>query len=33
MLILELLRPLVERWLPFVGKPTFVGADESTRRR
>jgi hypothetical protein len=28
MLILELLRPLVERWLSSRGKPTFVGADQ-----
>jgi hypothetical protein len=28
MLILELLRPLVERWLAVNGKPTFVGADQ-----
>ncbi|MFO0759843.1 MAG: Uma2 family endonuclease [Byssovorax sp.] len=28
MLILELLRPLVERWYVEQGKPTFVGADQ-----
>jgi Putative restriction endonuclease len=28
MLILELLRPLVERWYAQLGKPTFVGADQ-----
>ncbi len=28
MLILELLRPLVERWFAELGKPTFVGADQ-----
>src|SRR5262249_37847251 len=28
MVIVELLRPLVERWLDFTGKPTFVGADQ-----
>lgn len=28
MLILELLRPLVERWLARRGKPTFVGEDQ-----
>ncbi|MFO0762531.1 MAG: Uma2 family endonuclease [Byssovorax sp.] len=28
MLILELLRPLVERWYAELGKPTFVGADQ-----
>ncbi len=28
MLILELLRPLVERWFAQLGKPTFVGADQ-----
>src|SRR6202041_2064755 len=27
-LILELLRPLVERWYAQLGKPTFVGADQ-----
>src|SRR6185437_6855223 len=26
--ILELLRPLVERWLQLKGKPAFVGADQ-----
>ncbi len=26
--ILEMLRPLVERWLSLAGKPTFVGADQ-----
>jgi hypothetical protein len=28
MLILELLRPLIERWYALAGKPTFVGADQ-----
>jgi Uma2 family endonuclease len=28
MLILELLRPLIERWYAQRGKPTFVGADQ-----
>jgi Putative restriction endonuclease len=28
MLILELLRPLVERWYELRGKPTFVGGDQ-----
>jgi hypothetical protein len=28
MLILELLRPLIERWYQLLGKPTFVGADQ-----
>jgi Putative restriction endonuclease len=28
MAILELLRPLVERWFMLLGKPTFVGADQ-----
>jgi hypothetical protein len=28
MLVLELLRPLVERWLSSRGKPTFVGAEQ-----
>jgi hypothetical protein len=28
MFILELLRPLVERWLALCGKPTFVGEDQ-----
>jgi hypothetical protein len=28
MLILELLRPLIERWFALAGKPTFVGADQ-----
>jgi hypothetical protein len=28
MFILELLRPLVERWYASLGKPTFVGADQ-----
>jgi len=27
-LIVELLRPLLERWLALSGKPTFVGADQ-----
>ena len=26
--ILELLRPLIERWYALLGKPTFVGADQ-----
>lgn len=26
--IIELLRPLIERWYGMVGKPTFVGADQ-----
>src|SRR4051812_38397441 len=26
--ILELLRPLIERWYVQLGKPTFVGADQ-----
>src|SRR5262245_56379070 len=28
MLILEVLRPLTERWYNLLGKPTFVGADQ-----
>src|SRR5262245_43466877 len=28
MFILELLRPLIERWYKLLGKPTFVGADQ-----